>query len=131
MKKNSNLIFRYLLWCYKTTKEQLDWIDRKFTQIEVDRYVLKHLQKNKDLESNLKVNEFTAYIEAKEKRGLKEKFSDAKATKIKSEYLYLENRLQATEKAIIHFCGEKTLKEIRASYEQEMTNRILSARDHT
>jgi len=54
MKKDGKtLTKRYLLWCYKTTKEQLDWIDRKFTQIQVDRYTLKCLLKSKDLKSSV------------------------------------------------------------------------------
>ena len=135
MKKNSSLTFRYLLWCYKTTKEQLDWIDRKFTQAEVDRYVLKCLLKDKGLKDNVdylkKIDDFLLYIESKEARGLKEKFSSIKLKKPKSEYLYLKNRLSAIEKAIVHFCGTKALKEIAALYEKEMTCRILEARDHS
>ncbi|MDD3375550.1 MAG: hypothetical protein PHY73_07520 [Candidatus Omnitrophica bacterium] len=127
----NNLKKRYLLWCYKTTKEQLDWVDRKFTQLEVDRYVLKSLLKSKDLKSHPKVDEFISYIEAKEKRGLKEKFLDAKSKKLKPEYVYLKSRLFAIEKAIVHFCGAKALKEIDALYESEMTRRILEARDHS
>ena len=129
-RKNEKLAYRYLLWCYKTTKEQIDWIDRKFTQVEVDRYVLKCLQKSKNLKSNPKVDEFISYIEAKENRGLSEKFLDAKSKKLKPEYVYLQNRLVAIEKAIVHFCGKKALKEINVLYEQEMTRRILEARDH-
>ena len=136
MKKDGKtLTKRYLLWCYKTTKEQLDWIDRKFTQIQVDRYVLKCLLKSKDLKSSVpyskKVDEFVSYVEAKEKRGLKEKFLDTKSKKLKPEYIYLRNRLSALEKAIVHFCGAKALKEIDALYESEMTRRILESRDHT
>ena len=129
-RKNEKLAYRYLLWCYKTTKEQVDWIDRKFTQTEVDRYVLKCLQKSKNLKSNPKVDEFISYIEAKENRGLSEKFLDAKSKKLKPEYVYLQNRLSAIEKAIVYFCGKKALKEINVLYEQEMTRRILEARDH-
>lgn len=37
---------RYLVWLYKTTKERLDRIDRKFTQLEVDRFILRELEKD-------------------------------------------------------------------------------------
>jgi len=42
-----NLIRRYLIWCYKATKEDLDKVDRKFTQLRVDYYVSDQLTKGK------------------------------------------------------------------------------------
>lgn len=43
-----NLIRSYLIWCYKTTKEDLDRIDRYFTQVLVDRRLLDILLKGKN-----------------------------------------------------------------------------------
>jgi len=40
-----NLIRSYLVWCYKTTKEDLDKIDRYFTQNHVDNFILSRLKK--------------------------------------------------------------------------------------
>ena len=47
MEKNDilNLKKRYLIWLYKETKEALDRVDRKFTQIEIDKFILEELQK--------------------------------------------------------------------------------------
>ena len=36
---------RYLIWLYKETKEAHDRVDRKFTQIDIDRCILEELQK--------------------------------------------------------------------------------------
>ena len=41
--EEKDLVRRYLVWCFKTTKEDLDRIDRKFTQLSVDRDMLKDL----------------------------------------------------------------------------------------
>ena len=42
-KEIKNLKKRYLIWFYKTTKEALDKIERKFTQMEIDKFILKEL----------------------------------------------------------------------------------------
>ena len=46
-------------------------------------------------------------------------------------YAYLKNRFTAIEKAIAFFLGTKELNLITASYEKEMTNRIVQAREHS
>ncbi len=134
------LVRRYLIWCYKTTKEALDRIDRKFTQLLVDRFILKELEgrdkKDKDLlDANSlksyqqKREEFEQYILAKEQEAYSVKFSDQDHHVLKADYLYLKNRLTAVEKAICHFLGEKGLGYIQSHYEDEMTRRILEARE--
>ena len=132
------LITRYLVWCYKTTKEDLDRIDRYFTQLEVDKFVLGEISKVKSIESSeiqksyqKLVHDFREYMKKKEENVLKEKFGDLTRKEPKAEYLYLRNRLSAIEKAICHFLGEKELKNIQQLYEDEMTERILKAREHT
>ena len=41
----NSLTQRYLFWLYKTTRDQTDKIDRKFTQLEVDKEIQKILEK--------------------------------------------------------------------------------------
>lgn len=133
-----NLVRRYLLWCYKMTKEELERIDRKFTQLKVDEFVSRDLNgqmkslKGKDSEEFLKkIEEFTEYIAKKKENADLEKFSDTSTKKLKTHYLYLEKRLSAIEKAITSFLGIAELRKIRDLYDQEMTRRILESREHT
>ncbi|MDP8266471.1 MAG: hypothetical protein P9M07_05935 [Candidatus Aceula meridiana] len=136
--KQKDLTRRYLIWCYKTTKEDLDWIDRKFTQLECDSNILKELtiavksvapqEKKAYLK---KIDEFKAYMASKQERGIKEKFLSLSKKELQPQYVYLQNRLKAIEKTISSFLSPKDLKTIRSLYEQEMTRRILEAREHT
>ena len=123
-----NLKKRYLLWSYKTTKEALDRIERKFTQVEIDRFILKELRK-KDKAGRIKsfINDFEAYVAKKEADGLNLKFAN---NELKAEYLFLVLKLEAIEKAIIKECGKKALVEIKALYEKEITERILRSTEH-
>ncbi len=136
-KEAQNLMRRYLLWAYKTTKEDLDWIDRKFTQLEVDEQILKQLTKSLSSMTGLKrdafsgkINEFQEYMLKKKDRGLKEKFLDSDQKDLQPQYVYLHKRLSAIEKTIRTLLGSKELTRIRLLYEQEMTRRILEAKEH-
>jgi len=124
-----NLIRRYLIWCYKTTKEDLDRIDRYFTQIKADEVVLKQLRKARAHAD--RVGQFQAYMKSKEDNALKKKFKDGKGGEMLPEYQYLRQRFTAIETAICYFLGVKELKKICSLYETEMTRRILEAREHT
>ena len=129
------LIQRYLIWCYKTTKEGLEKIDRKFTQIKMDRFILSLIQKTRPTarfqsEYRQLVEDFGSYIVSKEKDGLSQKFSNGKEGDLNPQYIYLHNRLNAVELAIRHFLGPRTLSKISLLYEQEMTRRILESREH-
>jgi len=125
------LIRRYLIWCYKTTKEELDRIDRYFTQLKADQFFLNELEKKSgNTEYMSKVNDFRKYMSVKEEKVLKQKFTNVKKNILNSDYQYLESRFQAVEKAIIYFLGKKELKAVTDLYEQEMTRRILEAREH-
>ena len=132
-----DLIRRYLTWCYKTTKEDFDRIDRYFTQLDVDSYVLKQLRLSKDYKQKDKqqsygalVDEFEEYSEKKKANVLKKKYSSKDCSQFHPQYIYLKNRLGAIEKAIVHFLGKKDKENIRCLYEKEMTRRILQATDH-
>ena len=129
------LLRRYLVWCYKTTKEDLDRSDRYFTQLMVDRKVLADLRKarmagGQPAEYVKKVDDFEAYMKAKEARVLNQKFADLKTKQATPDYWYLQERLKAIEAAIKEFLGLKELKRIVDLYEEEMTRRILEAREH-
>ncbi len=128
-----NLVRRYLIWCYKTTKEELDRIDRYFTQSLVDRRLLDLLLKNDEnnVEYQQKVADFRVYMDTKEKNALNKKYLDLKKKTLKPQYQYLQNRLCAIEKVIVEFLGQKELKSIQMLYEKEMTRRILEAREHS
>ncbi len=133
-----NLIQRYLLWCYKTTKEDLDRIDRKFTQLVADAHILNTLKKLKEKSFDTDwpqferyLDDFKGYIAKKQQEALTQKFCDPKTRKINPQYLYLQIRLQAVEKTIVRLLGSASLKKIKALYEEEMTRRILEAEEHT
>lgn len=120
-----NLKKRYLIWLYKMAKEALDKVERKFTQLEVDRFLLKELEKHKELKKFS--DEFKAYMENKEKEGLGLKYE---GKNLKPEYLFLEEKLKAIEKAITKELGKDALAEIKQLYEKEMTERILKSVEH-
>jgi len=136
-KKEKDLIRRYLVWCYKTTKEECDKIDRYFTQLKADDFMLRQLRKTKEYQSsggqgtyrNI-VDQFKVYMKKKEGNVLKKKYTSNQRFKLNPDYLYLRNRFTAIEKAIKHFLGASELNKICRLYEEEMTHRILQAREH-
>ncbi len=113
------------MWCYKSTKDELDRIDRKFTQLKVDDFILGKLSAMSGEEKQIlerSIAEFKDYIVKKEE--------SAAAEKSTPKHVYLKARLSAVEDAVKHFLGAPELKKIIALYEAEMTGRILQARDH-
>jgi len=136
-KREKDLTRRYLVWCYKTTKEELDKIDRYFTQLEVDKFVLGQLRASKayravsDAAFNRLVNAFEEYMAEKKSNVVKKKFKDIGQMTMNPDYQYLNLRLAAIEKAITRFLGANELGKINRMYEEEMTGRIISAREHT
>jgi hypothetical protein len=137
MKKSEikNLKFRYLLWLYKTTKEKFDRIERKFTQVDIDKKILRDMRENfnsKDLkkrkEARNLLKDFKEYIDKKEKDGRGLKFD---GRKLQPEYHQLSLKLAAIERTIARILGRKTLQQIKVLYEREMIKRIIEARNHT
>jgi hypothetical protein len=130
-----NLTKRYFIWLYKTTKEAFDRYERKFTQLLVDNFLLKEIEKElrdsylpaekKDLEKM--VNDFRSYIVQKEKACLELKY---KGKRINPEFIFLDVKLNAIEIAIKKYFGVKGLKEIKQLYEEEMSERILKNTEH-
>jgi hypothetical protein len=130
-----NLSRRYLLWCYKTTKEALDRVDRYYTQLEIDQIVLKDLKKSKGFKTDQAVKklilDFENYMERKRINVNEKKFLDVSSGKLSPEYEYLKLRFAAIQKAIVYFLGDKELSHICKQYEEEMTQRILASRENT
>ena len=127
------LIRRYLIWCYKTTREELERIDRKFTQLTVDYFIRDELSRLKQREQDLlkiQLEGFKDYIVKKETSAYLEKFANSNKVELRPEYLYLKVRLAVIEKAIGHFLGKQESAVISQLYEEEMTKRILEAKDH-
>lgn len=119
---------RYLVWFYKTAKEALDKVERKFTQVEIDKFILDLLKKqDKDKEIAQFRADFADYIRKKQDDGLALKFEGGK---LKPEYRFLVLRLRAVEKAIVKELGKKALTQIKSLYEEEMTQRILKSTEH-
>ncbi|MCD4779291.1 MAG: hypothetical protein K8S27_01910 [Candidatus Omnitrophica bacterium] len=135
--KEKNLMRRYLIWCYKTTKEDLDRIERYFTQRVVDEQLLKCLQKDPAIKKGADkdlvkaVDDFQQYMNIKLEKAVRQKFADQDQAVFHPEYHYLKLRFEAIEKTVVHFFGKVELSHIEALYETEMTRRILEAREHT
>jgi hypothetical protein len=119
---------RYLLWFYKTAKEEFDRIERKFTQLDIDRQLLKEFRAARRPDTIKKfVDVFEGYIEKKEKEGQELKF---KGNELTAEYQFLTVKLAAIEKVIRRVLGEAALREIKSLYDDEMTARILRSTEH-
>ena len=137
-RNEKNLIRRYLVWCYKTTKEELDRIDRKFTQLAVDDFILGQLNAAKKKAGkeglsryNELVNDFEKYIADKAKGSQALKFTGPGERTLEPKYFFLKERLAAIEKSIVSFLSRKDLAVIESLYEAEMTQRILGSKEHT
>lgn len=136
--KEKALIRRYLVWCYKTTREELDRIDRKFTQLSVDHHILRNLSAHSVRLSTPDRQQydqlfdgFKEYIRSKEKDAASLKFSGPDKKSVHPKYLFLKHRLTAIESAIGTFLGKKDLRLIKTQYEAEMTKRIWESREHS
>ena len=133
-KDEKNLKIRYLTWLYKTIKEAFDRYERKFTQLEIDEFILKEMEKElkgsylpqeKRALERL-VNDFRNYIAEKEKACLKLKY---KGKKIEPEFIFLDVKLEAIEKAIVSESGKSALEKIKEDYQQEMLKRIMQQKE--
>jgi len=122
-----NLKKRYLIWFYKAAKEALDKVERKFTQAEIDRSILKELRKKESAAIKKFIDDFQGYIADKEKTGLELKY-DGRGLKVDHQFLVF--KLEAIEKSIVKELGKPALEEIKSLYEKEMTERILKSTEH-
>ncbi len=126
-----NLKFRYLLWFYKTTKEEVDRIERKFTQLDIDIAILKSIKQKIDPKAQSKVkgyiDEFKKYIDKKEKDGKSLKYD---GLGLKADYYFSTLKLEAIENVIAEELGGDAKKQIKSLYEEEMRKRILESKEH-
>ena len=123
-----NLKRRYLVWLYKTNKEALDKVERKFSQLEIDDFILKEIKReDKARKLSSFIEDFQEYMRKKESDGLSLKYA---GKDLKPDYQFLVLKLKAIEKAIIKELGKKVLDEIKLLYEMEMTERILKSTEH-
>ncbi len=134
-KNEQDLTRRYLVWCYKTTKEDLDRIDRYFTQAVVDDYLIERLKglpeyKAPAIAFHRSVDDFVQYAREKKVKAEGKKFTDDGKAVLSPDYQYLKARFEAIEQAICHFFDSRELERIAVLYEAEMTERILKAREH-
>jgi len=131
--ESANLKKRYLLWLYKTTREAIEKIDRKFTQLYIDRSILKQILDVKVDTDKAKwerlIKELQEYIENKEKFAISLKYIDS-GKSLNPEYLFLRTKLDIIEKIIVEEFGQKELKKMQLLYEEEMQRRILEEREH-
>ena len=127
----NSLSKRYLLWLYKTTRDEADKIERKFTQLDIDREVEKLLKKKTGgLKSSLKagvspfMEEWKEYIFRKESDGQKLKFTEEFEPDPK--YIFLRLKLEAIENIMKASFGAAFFKEARKLYEDSCIQRILA-----
>ena len=121
---------RYLIWLYKTTKEAFDRYERKFAQLDIDKFILEEIEEEikdsympsekKELEKL--VEDLRNYILQKETDCQKLRFENKKTN---PEFIFLDLKLEAVEKAIVKELGKDGLNEIKQMYEQEMITRII------
>jgi hypothetical protein len=124
-----SLYKRYLFWLYKTTKDELDKIDRKFTQLEVDKRLEKILMRKagawgrRTREGILPfLKEWQEYIFAKESDAQKLRFSED--GHVNPGYLFLCLKLEAIKDIIKATAGKKGLLEFKRLYEESAMKRI-------
>ena len=130
-----NLKKRYFVWLYKTTKEEFDKYERKFTQTDIDKDLLLEMENqllgaylpHEKVQLEKFVNQYREYISAKEKACLELKYQGKKTN---PEFIFLDVKLNAVEKIITKELGKRCLERIKANYEQEMTQRILRSVEH-
>lgn len=127
----NSLSKRYLLWLYKMTRDEADKIERKFTQLDIDREVEKFLKKKTGgLKSSLKagmspfMEEWKEYIFAKESDAQKLKFTEEGQPDPK--YIFLRLKLEAIESVMKASFGATFFKEARKLYEDSCIQRILA-----
>jgi len=130
-----NLKKRYFIWLYKTTKEAFDKFERKFTQTDIDKDILKGIENelmgsylpHEKAQLEKMVDDFQEYISTKEKACLELK---AQGLRKNTEFIFLDVKLNVIEKLIVKELGRRALAEIKGMYEKEMARRIIRSTEH-
>ncbi len=122
---------RYLLWMYKMTKDELDRIDRKFTQLDVDHFIAGYFVKvsdrlNEKSRDALRpyFREWDAYVGAKEKDAQDLKY--VAPGELEAHYAFLHLKLQAILCAVRRYLGPKGIGEFQRLYETKAIENILA-----
>ncbi|MDD5019429.1 MAG: hypothetical protein PHH75_04895 [Candidatus Omnitrophica bacterium] len=129
-----SLYKRYLFWLYKTTRDECDRIERKFTQIAIDKEITRFLDKalaGSEAGSlqgvDVFIGEWRRYAAQKAADAPRMKWTDAGA--LKPEYAFLRLKLRAIEQAIAKYLGKKAIKDFRRLCEEAAMQGILQ--DHS
>jgi hypothetical protein len=112
---------RYLLWLYKMTRDELERIERKFTQLDVDRQIEAFLSKKNGI--SVLLEEWKSYILAKESDALKLKFSSD--GRLDPKYRFLMLKLEVISQIIVKMFGRRTFNEFKRLYEERALRMIL------
>jgi hypothetical protein len=129
-KDKASLHKRYLLWLYKMTRDELDKIERKFTQLDIDSEIEKKLAQRsgsfsaaarKGLEPFL--SEWKEYVALKRKDAQKLKFNEA--GEVVASYLFLRLKLECVEAITARRFGARTLSGFKQLYEESSIRRIM------
>jgi len=126
-----SLVKRYLFWLYKTTKDETDKIDRKFTQLDIDRRLQKILNievslLNGSLRESIApfLNDWKEYIFQKESDAQKLKFNEA--GQLDAKYVFLHLKLKAIRHSIELLFGRRGFRQFRKLYEEAAMKGILA-----
>ena len=114
---------RYLFWLYKTTRDELDRVDRKFTQLEVDRDLQQIFEEYEGGEAAPFIEEWSRYIASKEADARKLKFDDKGG--VLASYTFLHLKLKAVESVTTKLFGNRTVREFEHLIEDAAIKNIL------
>jgi hypothetical protein len=103
---DKSLVKRYLFWLYKMTRDELDRIDRKFTQLEVDRGIQKIFREHED-------GVLAPFIGEWDKGG------------VLSSYVFLRLKLEAVQSVASKRFGRRIVSEFEKIYEDAAMKNIL------
>jgi hypothetical protein len=114
---------RYLFWLYKTTKDELDRIDRKFTQLDIDRAMLDFFRGRavgaRDVVKggvDIFVREWQEYVTGKEADARKLRFDEKGG--ILASYYFLHLKLKAVLDLAQRRFGARAVRDFKRYYEE-------------
>jgi hypothetical protein len=122
-KTDHSLVKRYLFWLYKTTRDEWDRTERKFTQLEVDRDLQRIFKEYEDGPLAPFFEEWGRYMANKEADAKKLKF-DAQWN-ILGAYAFLRLKLEAIEGVIAKRLGARQLASFEKMLEDAAMKNIL------
>ena len=114
---------RYLFWLYKTTKDELDRIDRKFTQLDIDREMLDIFRHQADIAPDVVrggldalAREWKEYVAGKEADARKLRFDDE--GRVLASYYFLHLKLKGTLAIARRRFGANMFRYFKRLYEE-------------